>query len=212
MTQVEQKLRRDIVSWIESAERLTTTRLFIVYSLYFWLGELFVLLVGLGFSHPAFRVLAPQSIQKADTLGNSPIISGLGEGILFWVAVVGLLSWGLLKLYTQRNDLEKRCSLMKSGLRQFRQFRGRLPEILLETNPLDQLTELQREINAQVNRMVGEDAWPWRGPAPDIGPIVDTEVRSYVERYGDNWTGVPSNSSKQQQQPKIGEENGENQG
>lgn len=202
MSQVEQKLRRDIIPWIESAEKLPRTRSYIIYSLYFWLGEVFVLLVGLGFSHPAFRVLAPQSFRQADASANQPIINGLGEGILFWAAVGGLLVWGLLKIYTQRYDLEKRCSLMRSGVRQFRQFRSRLPDILQESNPLHRLTELQREINAQVNRMVGEDAWGWpRGIAPGINQYVDAEVKRYVDSYGGNWTEVSSALNFQQQPP-----------
>ncbi len=191
MEAIKRKLERDIVPWLESAEKYTSWTLFRMYSLYFWLGELFVFLVGLGFSHPAFRVLAPQAAKETGTPPGQPIIASLGEGIMFWLALIGLVAWGLLKVYVMKNDLEKRCSLIKSGVRQFRQFRRQLNTILQNANPMEGLLQLQEAINETVDRMNGEDAWPWpRGLALGIEALVAEEVDRYVREYADSWTAV----------------------
>ncbi len=198
MEAIKRKLERDIVPWLESAEKCTSWTLFRIYSLYFWLGELFVFLVGLGFSHPAFRVLAPQAVKETETSPGQPIIASLGEGIMFWLAVIGLVAWGLLKIYVMKNDLEKRCSLIKSGVRQFRQFRMQLNTVLQKSNPLEGLLQLQEAVNETINRVHGEDAWPWpRGLAPRIDALVAAEVDRYVRQYADSWTAVPQTTDIQ---------------
>jgi hypothetical protein len=199
METIRRKLERDILPWLESAERLASWTPFRVYSVYFWLGEIFVLLAGLGFSHPAFRLLAPLAPEKAGAAAGEPIIAGLGEGVMFWLAVSGLVAWGVLKAYVVRHDLEKRCSLLKSSIKQFRQFRMQLGKVLEGKNPTDELTQLQESINETVNRMYGEDAWPWpRGVAPGIEAEVACELERYLRQYGDSWTSVPKAISTQQ--------------
>jgi hypothetical protein len=200
MEEIEKKLKRDIIPWLESVERLSSWTPFRVYSLYFWLGEIFVLLVGLGFAHPAFRLLAPQAVEVATTQSNQPVIDSLGEGIMFFLAVVGLVAWGLLKAYVVKNDLEKKCSLIKSGLNQVIKIRIDLRTALQRPNPVKELEKLQRQINEAVNRMHGEEAWPWgRGWAPGIEATVERDVKQYISQYASSWTAVPKIGAIQQQ-------------
>src|SRR6266540_4451607 len=89
MEAIKRKLERDIVPWLESAEKCTSWTLFRIYSLYFWLGELFVFLVGLGFSHPAFRVLAPQAVKETETSPGQPIIASLDDAARVCLQCIG---------------------------------------------------------------------------------------------------------------------------
>jgi len=199
MQAIKRKLERDILPYLESAERLTSWTPFRLYSLYFWLGELFVLLVGLGISHPALRLLAAKNPEAASTAPNTPIIASLGEGLLFWIAVIGLLAWGLLKIYVVRNDLEKRCSLIRSNLKHFRQVRMQLSASLTKPNPMEELLKIHADLGDTINRMLGEDAWPWpRELAPDIEIVVTKEVERYVKTYAECWTDVPTVTEVQQ--------------
>jgi len=199
MQAIKRKLERDILPYLESAERLTSWTPFRLYALYFWLGELFVLLVGLGISHPALRLLAAKTPEATSTASNAPIIATLGEGILFWIALIGLLAWGLLKIYVVRNDLERRCSLIRSNLKHFRQVRVQLTASLRNPNPMEELLKIQEDIGETLNRMLGEEAWPWtRELAPDIERVVKIEVERYLTAYADGWTGVPETADVQQ--------------
>ena len=59
--------------------------------------------------------------------------------------------------------------------------------------------KLQEDINEVVNRMHGEDAWPFpRGLAPSIETSVTQEVERYVRLYAESWTEVPQTIDPQQ--------------
>ncbi len=189
---ITRKLGNEIIPRLLQAEALPGWTSYRLYTAYALLGEVFVLLVGLGISHPAFRFLAPSATETASN-GSDSIVSGLGEGISLWVAVVALLAWGLLKWYVVENSLAKKCSLIKSNKKHFAKARMDVETALQTPDPIPHLTIIQANINGFVDRLNGEDAWPWNTVSDELLHRAKDEADRLTRQYGHYWTAAPRN-------------------
>jgi len=172
-----------------SAEQLRTWKPLWIYTLHRYLNEVFVLLIGLGFSHPILTLFANVGRTETQRGDKVPALSSvLSPTWLVVLATVCLVLWGLLKFYIKTTNLEARCALTQSCRRHFRQLHLQLVRCLSEPNPIPKLTQIQEKVYEIVDRGIVEDAWPYNPIAPNISMEVKKKVEELVTRFGDKWS------------------------
>jgi hypothetical protein len=154
------KLRRDILPYFVSGERLARLPLYRAHRFYSYSHDLFAAAAGFGLTHPLIQTLSAGSTASlpATLGGNGPFAVALGG--------VAALAWAVLKVYVGREDAEKRASLARSCAKQLRQVELKLVRALGNADPMAELGKLYEDIIAIVDRHIAEDAWPWGVPRP----------------------------------------------
>lgn len=187
---VERKLSDELIPYFVSADRLKFWPPYWVYIAHKYLNEVFVLLIGLGFSNPVLKFLT-----KGDGAGANqsfgPNVAGSLPSKLLVVGTLSLVAWGLLKFYIKTTNIETRCTLTQSSRRHFRQLHLQLMRCLSEKDPMPKLTQIQEKVYEIVDRSIVEDAWPYDPVAPHSEDETRNRVDSLVSRFGHNWS-VPA--------------------
>jgi len=192
MHPIERKLRVEICPYLVTAKRLSRWRPYRVYLGYSYLGEVFVLLAGFGFANPVTSFLSggqgnSQSGEKVVTVAQ--FLAGSWVG---WTALILLLIWGVVKFYIRREDLEKRCSLLKSCQQQCAQLEYQLRKALPVSDPMEELTKIQTKIGDLVDVNIAERSWCHSGPEPGIDTLVDKYCSELVSSFSGYWIPAPN--------------------
>ena len=185
---VKRKLSSELIPYFISADKLRSWKPLWIYTLHRYLNEVFVLLIGLGFSHPILTFLSNFGVAESQSGKGPTVTSVLSPTWLLVLATVCLVLWGLLKFYIKTTNLEARCALTQSCRRHFRHLQLQLVRCLSEPNPISKLTEIQEKIYEIVDRSIVEDAWPFNPIAPKISEEVKKKVDELVTRFGDRWS------------------------
>jgi len=190
MHAVEHKVRYEIVPYLVTAERLKLWPPLRIYILYAYLGEFFILLAGFGIAGPVMNFLNPAGAQSST--GKNSVIDSLvhflGSGYLLIAALSLLVAWGLLKFYIRTEELEKRCNLLRSCMRQCWAMAVDLRGAVAEPNPMPRLLHIQQKLSDLVERNIVERAWVYAPFAPNIGPDVERECEDLIGPFRGNWS------------------------
>jgi hypothetical protein len=179
------KLRDHLAPYIITAQRLGKWRPYTIYTTYSYLGEVFVLLAGMGVAHPVFAAFAGKG-SGAEVSSTGPPSSAVGL-----ISICLFLIWGLVKYYIRSEDLERKCSTLRKCRADFRSYEHRMRKALAEPLPMPALTELHREIGSLVDRQISEDVWPYPGPEPGISEIVIEFCNQLEREFGHIWVAAP---------------------
>jgi hypothetical protein len=189
---IERKLRHEFCPYLVTARRLTRWTPYLVYTIYSYLGEVFILLAGFGLASPVMAFLAGSSADPPGVKpGGGTIIETLSESRFGWVAVVILVAWGLVKLYVQTEDLGKRCSLAASYRRQCLQIEHSLRKALPASDPMPALIQLQAKLSDLVDRSIAENAIPDLGIDDSLRHEMDALCNRLVADFGGFWAPGP---------------------
>jgi len=188
MHQVEHKLKYEIVPYLLTADRLRTWRPLRIYTFYVYFGEVFVLLAGFGLANPIMTFLTNGSVNNVTQASDKlTVIHFLGSGYAALVGICLLLGWGVLKFYVRREELEKRCNLLKSCILQCAQFNAKLHRAVAEEEPMGELKEIDERMADLVVQNILERAWPYNGPEPGIQPLVDSYCDELIAPFKGRW-------------------------
>lgn len=188
-----------ICPYLITAKHLRRWPPFVVYTLYSYLGEIFVLLAGFGIANPVMAFLAGGQNSTATTPKPAGSVVGfLGGSWTGWVALALLILWGLLKFYIVRSDLEKRCSLLKSYRRQCAQFDEQVRVALRTPNPMPELVQIQTKLERLVDTSIVEQAIP----DDPVNSRYDAETEKYcrdlITKHRENWTDLPQDQQRRE--------------
>jgi len=192
---IERKLRIEICPYIVTSKHLRKWPPYFIYMAYSYVGEVFVLLAGFGFANPIMSFLtAGQAVAAKEAVEQEPtIVKFLSGSDIGWISLILLLIWGLLKFYIKTEDLEKRCSLLKSYIQQCAQFEFRLIRALALEEPMDEVIKIHTKLMDLVDRNIAERSLLDTG----IDSKFDDETKQYCDRliakYSDNWKQPPIN-------------------
>jgi hypothetical protein len=189
--QIERKLSV-ICPYLVTAKHLGSWGPYVVYTGYSYLGEVFVLLAGFGIANPVLAFLSNgQDAPGAKHAHSSSVVDFVGSSLAGWLSVGLLVIWGLVKFYISREDLEKRCSLLKSYRRQCAQLEIQLWRALGTDNPMPALVVVQTKLEDLVDRSIAERAIPDGAIDEKFNDEAGQYSQALVTKYGSNWTNVP---------------------
>jgi hypothetical protein len=198
MHPVEHKLKYVICPYLITAQRLKKWRPMQVYTFYFYCGEIFVLLAGFGLANPIVAFLAHGELARIPEYSSDPqtIIQFLGSGYSAALGILLLLTWGILKIYIRKEELEKRCNLLRSCLLQCSQFTIKVRSAIDQGNPMPALTDIHLKLSDLVERNSIERAWPYDGPEPGIQKIVNDYCDEMIAPFKEHWEEPPDQRRK----------------
>lgn len=177
---VAQKLQRDVVPYLVSADQLVKRPVFVAYSVYSIIGEFLTGLAGVGLAPPLLKTMS----------GSPPAETG-DRAWMTPLAVVLLVAWVLLRIAATSNEGAKRATLMRSCRREVQQVRARLARELSAPEAMTALEAIQKEISALVDRHIAEGSWPWSPVHPRADELAAPEVERLVRKYGGGWASPP---------------------
>ncbi|SFI70934.1 hypothetical protein [Nitrosomonas sp. Nm34] len=192
MHPIERKLRVEICPYLITGKRLNKWTPYRVYIAYSYLGEVFVLLAGFGIANPVMVFLSGGQGTSAPVGNPSTVAEFLSGNWLGWMAIVLLVIWGLIKFYIRSEDLEKRCSLLRSCKQQCMQIEYQLLQVLATETPMEKLPTLQAKLYELVDRNIAERSWQFSGPEPGIENEVDAYCNQLISKYSSFWLPAPS--------------------
>jgi hypothetical protein len=165
----------------------------VIYTIYSYIGEVFVLLAGFGMASPVMAFLAgDERTPPARKISDGTIAQFLGGSWMGYVGLSLLVLWGLMKYFVVHEDLEKRCSLLKSYRRHCAQLRERVRRVLQTSDPMPELIQIQMILESLVDRSIAERAIP--------DDPVDEKLKGTTEKYCNElidgcrsyWTASPA--------------------
>ncbi len=180
---VVRKLANEILPWLVSAEVLAKKPLYRAHGVYSWTRDILAGLSGFGLSHPLAKLITGESTDMGKALGSMP----------FWLYILtgfSVLAWVTLKAYVTRDDGEKRAMLARSCRKEFMSINLRLRSALQQPRPLKDLTVLQTEVTAIVDRHIAEGSWHFPGDdilASDIHDVVSKRTIDLTIQYCSSW-------------------------
>lgn len=148
---VMQSLKVEICPYLVAARQLDKWTAYRVYTAYSYLGELFVLLAGFGVSNPVIAYLGGRQLPNGPRSQLAALLGGTWTG---WTALVFLLVWGTTKFYISKEDLEKRCSLVRSYRQQCLKMETDLRKLLATAQPA--LPDFKSKLYDLVDRSINE--------------------------------------------------------
>ena len=198
MHAIEHKLKYEIYPYLVTAQQLKKWRPLLVYNVYVYCGELFVLLAGFGVANPLMSALTGNDVNKIAAASSSKqtVIQFLGSGYAALLAVVLLLVWGTIKFYVRREELEKRSNLLRSCILQCSQFENKVHNAVPHDDPMSELLDVQEKLSDLIERNIVERAWPFPGPEPGIQHLVDQQVDVLIEPFKRSWKTGPDQRPK----------------
>jgi hypothetical protein len=197
MHPVELKLRSQICPYLVTVNRLWRWKPFWVYLAYVYFGEIFLLLAGFGIANPVMTFLTAgqgaggQAKKPADDAAQGTVVEFLGSSTAGVIGLVFLVLWGLLKFYVQKEDLEKRCSLLRSCRLQGAQLANRMRHALPNPDPMPALIDIQEKLEDLIDRNVIERAYPYDGWEPGIDSLIKAYCDNLVAFYSGYWQPAP---------------------
>jgi hypothetical protein len=193
MHPVEHKLKYVILPYLVSAELLKKWKPLQVYTFYLYSAETFTLLAGIGLANPIVAFLNGGNLTSSSNSSNSSqsIIQFLGSGYAATLSIILLIAWGILKFYVKNQQLDRRCSLLRSCIQQCAQFSIKVRSAINSDNPMPALISIQEKLSDLIERNIVENAWPYAGPAPKIEEIVDNYCDRLIAPFKDQWIVPP---------------------
>nr|VFK21205.1 MAG: hypothetical protein BECKLPF1236A_GA0070988_102922 [Candidatus Kentron sp. LPFa]VFK23595.1 MAG: hypothetical protein BECKLPF1236C_GA0070990_1000632 [Candidatus Kentron sp. LPFa] len=194
MHPIEQKLKDEICPYLVTARRLNRWGPYWVYLGYSYLGELFVLLAGLGISNPIMSFLSDGQVKLESKDGTLiTVVQFLNDPWAGGIALALLVMWALVKVYIRNENLAKRCSLLRSCQRQCIHLENQLMQLLPAPNPMKELINLQVKLGSLVEWNIVEESWRYGGPAPNINAQVNEYCSQLVSIFSAHWDQAPPN-------------------
>jgi hypothetical protein len=166
------KLANELLPWMIGG-RLVTRQWFAYGALvYAYGGELATALTGIGVG--AALVAVFQGTASKETNGFEVLHEAL-HGAWFWVGIVALILWLILRLVIGREDAVARALFAKDCARAMQKLHTDLDTALAEKNPLPKLGPIQEAVIRKVGDAIDRGIWPWNPPFPE-SPHVDLEL------------------------------------
>jgi len=167
-----------------------------VYVGYSYLGELAVLLAGLGLASPVSALIARASAAPVANSGTAA--QSIGQ--LGWGAFLLLVVWLCVKVYVQQESLEKRCSLLTSYRRQCRQIEFELGEALRASDPMPELIQLKARLRDLIDRSIAEDAIVGVGVDDRWSGEWERFSNDLITRHSANWSPAPNTDRRERKE------------
>jgi hypothetical protein len=188
---VKQKLKDQILPWLESAKLLHKQWFYRLHVLFGYATDVTVALGAIGISFPLITILTQPS-GKADG-ANANVLAAIPHNSrwLYLFIAACVVAWVILRVTFNREDGAKKAVLAKSCRQTMKQLEAKLFHILTQTDPMLDLNKMVVEqIAPTVDRNIQEGSWPWPGPAPGIDPVVNERLRDLCERFSSRWSKV----------------------
>ncbi len=173
-----------LLAYTMSARRLRRQPFYVGYRSYSYLRDLAAGLVGVGLTFPLLPFIA-RSEQNTELM---TAVSGLAvPPPVKVVTILAGVTWVVLRVVVGHEQWEKRATLARSCIHRFKQLEARLLRSLESRDPMPELLEIQREMNALVDRSIQEEAWPWAGIAPTVDQAAVKRADELSQRFGGDW-------------------------
>jgi hypothetical protein len=188
---VHQKLNA-ILPWAVSAQKLRRQPFYVGYRFYSYGRDLAAALVGIGVSFPLLPVLTNSSAQI-------PLPQAMAAFPTWLKIVTGVaaIAWLCLRVFAAHEQWEKRATLARSCVQNFKRFEAKIVHVLNSADPLPVLVEINSDMNAVVDRAIQEEAWPWPGLAPGADTIGRQRAADYAGQFGRQWTELLTRERRQ---------------
>lgn len=183
---IERKIRRDFAPYLVTAREHHKWPPYWIYVGYSYVGELAMLLAGLGLATPLSALAT--GTPGTDTAGVAGQLGG--------VSIVILVAWLTVKIYVQRQNLEKRCSLLTSYRKQCRDLERELELALDQEDPMPDLLRVQSKLRDLVNRSAAEEAIRHNGVDERLETQFDRFSSRLIHAYADNWRVQPGSQRR----------------
>ncbi len=175
------KLSRSILPRMSGSESYKWHRRNVAYNVHRYVSELALVLVGVGFSHPALVFMSGQ--QESASLAGA--FDGYSPGFLI-PAVLVVATWILIRVYVTAEKLTEKGPIASMCARDLERARADLNTILMSSEPLTSLSKLQKEVTDIVNRAYSVGAWPWAiGPSESCNSKAEEYCRDYASQWLD---------------------------
>lgn len=193
--QVSDKLRDTIYPYIITADELRFWWPLVIYEFYAYTSELFVLIAGLGLHNPVVSWLnggtSPNIGTTTAATPQKSVLEFLGSDYFALIALVILCGWGLFKFFISREQLEKKCNLLKSFIKQCEQLSVAVENCLGQSDPMPELVAIHKKLSDGVSQNKSEGAWPSFIFKPGIDARVNELCNLAEARYGSQWEPPP---------------------
>lgn len=189
---VQDKLRNQILPWLESAKLLKKQWFYRLHALFGYTTDVTVALGALGIAVPVITLLT----QPAENPGNASVLPLLPQNPkwLYYLAATCVVGWAILRVAFTREEGQKKAVLAKSCHQTLKEAEAKLYHLLVQSDPMPELNKLILEkIVPTVDRNIQEGSWPWSGPAPGVESAVEMQLDSFSRRFSSNWSPVDPN-------------------
>ncbi len=194
---VANKLRQQVLPYTESAKLLNRQWFYRAHQLFGYATDITIALGAIGIGLPLLTALTQQPKEGQPT----PDVVGLvptDPAWLYWIALLSVIVWVVLRVAFNREEGQKRAVLAKSCRLTLRQAEASLHTVLAQPDPMPELIKMvQEQIKPAVDRNIQEGSWPWTGPADDAYEPASRRLAFFQEQYASEWTPVDATGRKE---------------
>ena len=113
---------------------------------------------------------------------------------MFYVGVVALIVWVILRLVVQNEDIIARALIARDCAQTMRALRQQLWISLSDADPMPRITQIQKSVEDQVQNAIKNRVWPWEPlPPPEtIAAELTAAVEEIRTTFMNGWAPPPA--------------------
>lgn len=183
---IEYKLKV-IAHYLAQAELFSKSASFYIYVIYFYIGEILSVIVGVGISSPVTDLIVKAFGKGKD---NSPGTSLVGNPMWVNVGIVALLLIIIFaKVFIKRNDMAKKDVFMKEYDQECQQIRQKVEQALQDKNPISNLNNiLKGDCHPLADKCIKAGVWPdYSRSVADLESRENQIVGAWCGKYESHW-------------------------
>jgi hypothetical protein len=184
------KLCNELLPWMIGGQRARKQWFVHVAEIYGYGGEIFSALAGLGLGAPLIALFQGKNDGK-DAL---TILQQALPGIWFWIGVVALAAWIILRIVVNRKQVVERALFAKDCSKSMEKLYSELYQALATRDAIAKLAPIQAAVMKRVDEAIDKSVWPWSPPPPPDGDValeLAAKVDDIRSRFMGGWDPPP---------------------
>jgi hypothetical protein len=187
------KLSNELLPWMIVGRRVDRQGFVRLASIYAYLGDFGALLAGLGIGTPVVTLMTGSKLP--DGRSALDVLREVLPGYWLWVGIVGLVLWGIMRLFVQRENVIARAALAHDCATSIKVLYAGLHHSLSAEDPMPNITAIQKTVDEKVQSAISNKVWPYDpDPLPeesDIASDLKKAVDEIRDKFMDRWSAAP---------------------
>ncbi len=173
------KLCDELLPWMISGKKIGRQWFVHLAIFYSYTSDLAAALAGLGIGAPVAALIQGQTVSGQNAL--EVLRAALPKG-WFVTGVIAAIVWIILRLVVQREDVVKRALLAREYARAINASYAQLYQALATSDPMPQISVIQKSVDDRVQDAIKNGIWPWDPPVPPSAEI-EVELRNAIVHF-----------------------------
>ena len=187
---VLKKLCNELLPWMIGG-RMARKQWFVhVAGVYGYGAEIFTALAGVGIGAPVVAIFQG----KSDGKDATTVLREMLPGIWFWVGIVALVVWVVLRVVVNKNQAVERSLFARDCAKSMEKLHANLYQVLATPDPIAKINDIQASVMKRMEEAIDKGVWPFSPPAPpdaDIGLELTSQINNIRMNFMDGWQPPP---------------------